>query len=1068
MSFDPVSPSLDLVALEETVLSRWETDDVFHESLRRRANAPEWVFYEGPPTANGRPGIHHVWARLFKDIYPRFHTMSGKHVARKGGWDCHGLPVEVEVEKELGFTGKHEIEAFGIGEFNRLCRESVHRYVGDFEALTRRIGMWLDTDDAYWTLDNSFIETVWWLFRQIWDRGDIYEGHKVVPYCGRCGTALSSHELGQPGAYRDVTEASVYVRFPVVDADFDLLVWTTTPWTLVSNVGAAVGPDVEYVRVRTPSSFGHGAADGKRDLVMGAARVADVLGEDAEIVGPVAAADLVGRHYERPFDVLPMDTEGPNAGARIVAADFVTVDDGSGIVHLAPAFGEIDREVGEAEGLPLLNPVGPAASFVDTPEFTTPWAGTFVKDADPAIIDALAAAGKLEKVVDYTHSYPHCWRCSTPLIYWAKPTWFARTSAHRDEMLRENEQIGWHPEHIKHGRFGDWLENNVDWALSRDRFWGTPLPVWRCSECGADTCMGSVAELSALSHRDLSELDLHRPAVDDILLDCGACGREATARRVEPVLDAWFDSGSMPAAQLHYPFSGEGEFERRFPADFICEAIDQTRGWFYSLLAVNTLVFDRSPYKNVVCLALVVDKDGQKMSKSKGNVIDPWSVLDTAAPTRCAGTSSRRVHRGRRAECRWRRSTNRPASSSRCGTRTRSSSPTRTSTAGRLRRRPAATRHRPPMCSTVGCARGCTRRSPRSRIPSSRSTRYAARRPSTGSSTTSATGTSAARGSRFWNASGDGARDDAAHATLHECLSTLALLLAPFCPFVADELHRNLAGSDESVHLSDWPVADAAARDEALEVEMARARQVVSLGLAARMEAKLKVRRPLRKAFVLVPEATSPFGHGGRAFSGEVAAEVADALNVKQLEAVTDLEGLLDYSVVPNFRTLGPRLGKALPQVKDTLAKADGAAVRRAFDADGFFELVLADGTTVRLGPDDVDVRAASHEELALAQEAGYTVALDTTADDELLAEGAARDVIRLINEQRKTLGFEIADRITVRIAASGRLGAAIHLHRDRIAADVLAVSFELLDELPGAPELDVDGEPLGLDIAKA
>ena len=1068
MSFDPVSPSLDLVALEESALSRWETDDVFHESLRRRAHAPEWVFYEGPPTANGRPGIHHVWARLFKDIYPRFHTMNGKHVARKGGWDCHGLPVEVEVEKELGFTGKHEIEAFGIGEFNRLCRESVQRYVGDFEALTRRIGMWLDTDDAYWTLDNSFIETVWWLFRQIWDHGDIYEGHKVVPYCGRCGTALSSHELGQPGAYRDVTEASVYVRFPVVDADFDLLVWTTTPWTLVSNVGAAVGPDVDYVRVK-------GRA-GKRDLVMGAARVADVLGEDAEIVGPVAAADLVGLRYERPFDLVPMEASASVAngegGGRVVAADFVTVDDGSGIVHLAPAFGEIDREVGEAEGLPVLNPVGPAATFVDQPEFTTPWAGIFVKDADPAIIDALAAAGKLEKVVDYTHSYPHCWRCSTPLIYWAKPTWFARTSAHRDEMLRENEQIGWHPEHIKHGRFGDWLENNVDWALSRDRFWGTPLPVWRCSECGADTCVGSVAELSALSHRDLSALDLHRPAVDDILLDCGACGREATARRVEPVLDAWFDSGSMPAAQLHYPFSGEGEFERRFPADFICEAIDQTRGWFYSLLAVNTLVFDRSPYKNVVCLALVVDKDGQKMSKSKGNVIDPWSVLDTRGADALrwnffsAGSpwTPRRVsveaidESARFLVTLW---------------NTYSFFVTYANLDGWT---PEAAPGRDAAPSAHVLDRWV-----RSRLHAT----IAAVSESL-ESFDALRGAQALDGfvddlsnwyvrrsrSRFWNSGSeggaDGARDDDAHATLHECLSTLALLLAPFCPFVADELHRNLAQDAQSVHLADWPVADTAARDEALEAEMARARQVVSLGLAARMEAKLKVRRPLRKAFVLVPETSSPFGHGGGVFSGDVAAEVADALNVKQLEAVTDLEGLLDYSVLPNFRTLGPRVGKSMPLVKDALANVDGADVRRALDVDGGYDVVLADGTTVRLGPDDVDVRAASHEELALAQEAGYAVALDTTPDDELLAEGAARDVIRLVNEQRKTLGFEIADRIHVRIAAGGRLGAAIHLHRDRIAADVLAVSFELLDELPGAPELDVDGEPLVLDIARA
>ncbi|MDT7582388.1 MAG: isoleucyl-tRNA synthetase, partial [Pseudonocardiales bacterium] len=616
MTFDPVAPSLDLVALEHAALDRWDVDDVFAESLRRREGAPEWVFYEGPPTANGRPGIHHVWARLFKDLYPRFQTMRGHHVDRKGGWDCHGLPVEVQVEQELGIHNKHEIEAFGIGEFNRLCRESVHRYVADFESLTKRIGMWLDTEHAYWTLDNSYIETVWWLFRQMWDNGDIYEGHKVVPYCGRCGTALSSHELGQPGAYQDVTEPSVYVRFPVVDRDFDLLVWTTTPWTLVSNVGAAVGPHVDYVRVR--------GQEGRRDLVMGAARVADVLGDDAEVLGPVTVDELVGLHYERPFDLLELD----ESGARIVAADFVTVDDGSGIVHLAPAFGEIDREVADAEGLPMLNPVGPAAAFVDSPLGSTPWAGVFVKDADPAIIDALAAAGKLETVVDYTHSYPHCWRCGTPLVYWAKPTWFARTSAHKDELLRENETIGWHPAHIKHGRFGDWLENNVDWALSRDRFWGTPLPVWRCDDCGTDTSIGSLPELAERSGRDLAELDLHRPAVDDVTIDCPKCERPG-ARRVDPVLDAWFDSGAMPAAQFHHPFEHADEFEARFPADFICEAIDQTRGWFYSLLAVNTLVFGRTPYRNVVCLALVVDKDGQKMSKSKGNVIDPWTVLDT-------------------------------------------------------------------------------------------------------------------------------------------------------------------------------------------------------------------------------------------------------------------------------------------------------------------------------------------------------------------------------------------------------------------------------------------------------
>ncbi len=783
MAFVPVPASIDLVALEEAVLTRWDTDDVFAESLRRREGSPEWVFYEGPPTANGRPGIHHVWARLFKDIYPRFHTMRGRHVARKGGWDCHGLPVEVEVEKELGFTSKHQIEAYGIAEFNRLCRESVRRYVSDFESLTKRIGMWLDTDDAYWTLDNDFIESVWWQFRQIWDAGNIYEGHKVVPYCGRCGTALSSHELGQPGAYRDVTEPSVYVRFPVVDRDFDLLVWTTTPWTLVSNVAAAVGPDVTYVRVA--------GSDGRRDLVMASARVVDVLGEDAAIVGVVSAGDLVGLRYERPFDFLPLDDAGSaperQGGARVVAADFVTVEDGSGIVHLAPAFGEIDREVAEAEGLPLLNPVGPAAEFVDPPGATTPWTGMFVKDADPLIVDALAASGRLERVVDYTHSYPHCWRCGTPLIYWAKPTWFARTSARKDELLRENEAIGWHPEHIKHGRFGDWLENNVDWALSRDRFWGTPLPIWRCDDCGTDTCIGSVAELAERAGRDLTDLDLHRPAVDEIVIDCPKC-EQPGARRVDPVLDAWFDSGAMPAAQFHYPFENEELFEQRFPADFICEAIDQTRGWFYSLLAVNTLVFDRSPYRNVVCLALVVDKDGQKMSKSKGNVIDPWTVLDTRGADALrwnffsAGSpwTPRRVsveaidESARFLVTLWNTYSFFVTYANLDGWEPSAAAATEPSTHV-LDRWVRSRLHGTVETVTESLDAFDALRGAQAldRFVDDLSNWYVRRsRP------------------RFWNAN-----DSTAHATLHECLSTVAKLLAPFTPFVADELHGNLAGS---------------------------------------------------------------------------------------------------------------------------------------------------------------------------------------------------------------------------------------------------------------------------------
>ncbi|HXY92017.1 MAG TPA: isoleucine--tRNA ligase [Acidimicrobiia bacterium] len=1039
MPFDPV-PAFDLVRLEENVLAQWRERDVFAEGLRRREGAPEWVFYEGPPTANGRPGIHHVWARTFKDVYPRFQTMRGHYVARKAGWDCHGLPVEIEVEKELGFTNKHDIEEFGIAAFNQRCRESVFRYVEDWSALTTRIGMWLDTAHAYWTLTNEYIESVWWQFKQIWDTGDVYEGNKVVPYCGRCGTALSSHELGQPDVYQDVTERSVYVRFPVAGRDFDLLVWTTTPWTLVSNVAAAVGPGVEYVRVR-----GEGGA---RDVVLASARVHDVIGDAAEVMGTVAVDDLVGLRYQRPFDLLPLSTDDT---PRVVADEFVTIDEGSGIVHLAPAFGEIDREVAAREGLPMLNPVGPAAAFVDTP-----YAGQFVKDADRALIDVLERTGRLFAVVDHTHSYPHCWRCGTPLIYWAKPEWFARTTAHKAELLRENEGIGWHPDYIKHGRFGDWLENNVDWALSRDRYWGTPLPIWRCRDCGADTCVGSVAELEELAGRPLADLDLHRPAVDDVVVDCPKCnGGRAT--RVEPVLDVWFDSGAMPAAQFHYPFENGELFERRFPADFICEAIDQTRGWFYSLLAINTLVFGQTPYRDVVCLALLLNSEGQRMSKSRGTVIDPWTILESQGAD----------------ALRW----NFLSSSSPW-------TPKRVSREGI----DESTRVLMTLWQTYkffvtyanldgwepGADAGASGtvhvldRWIRSRLDDTvrRVTRSlddfdALRAAESVEAFVDDLSNWYVRRSRarFWNA--DGHHDAAAHATLHAALETVARLLAPMTPFLADALYQNLARTEESVHLVDWPSTDDAAVDTDLESEMARARTIVSLGLSARMEAKLKVRQPLSRALVLLP--------GGARFSDDVAREVADELNVKHLEMVTSLEGLLDYSVVPNFRTLGPKVGKRVPLVKDSLARVDGATVQRALDARGRFELALDDGTTVELTAADVEVRAQSHEELALAQGDGYAIALDTTLDDELRAEGIARDLIRAINDLRKDRDFDIADRVHVRVVARDRVHAAAHEHRDRIAREVLAVTFAVEgDALAPEATTTIDGVPVALEVTRA
>jgi isoleucyl-tRNA synthetase len=1035
MPFDPVDPRLDLVALEEQVLARWRDRDVFAESLRRRAGAPEWVFYEGPPTANGRPGIHHVWARFFKDLYPRFHTMRGKYVARKAGWDCHGLPVEVEVEKELGFSGKPQIEDYGIEAFNARCRQSVQRYVEDWSALTSRIGMWLDLSDAYSTMSNEFMETVWWTVKQMWDDDLIYEGSKVVPYCGRCGTALSSHELGQPGAYRDIVDDSVYVRFPVPGADFDLVVWTTTPWTLVSNVGAAVGPEITYARVRDP--------EGGRDLVLAESRVAAVLGDDVQVVGTMPAADLVGLRYTRPFADLPAEGDG----WRVVSADFVTVDDGSGIVHLAPAFGEIDREVGEAEGLPMLNPVNAQARFEPTVPSV---AGQFVKDADPALIDALRAGGSLVRIAPYEHSYPHCWRCGTPLIYWAKPTWFARTSTRKDAMLAENEQIGWHPEHIRHGRFGDWLANNIDWALSRDRFWGTPIPVWRCTDCGDDTCIGSVAELSERAGRDLSELDLHRPFVDDVEIACSRCA--GRARRVEPVLDTWFDSGSMPAAQWHYPFENTETFEHRFPADFICEAIDQTRGWFYSLLAVNTLVFGRSPYRNVVCLSLLLDHDGQKMSKSRGNVMDPWEVINS---------------RGADA-VRWNF-----AYASSPWTPKRVSLDNIDETTNRFIVTLWNT-----YCFFTTYANLDGWAAPGIPAPSARDQQHVmdvwirSRLHSTIRDVTDAfeefdalraTQTLDAfvdelsnwyvrrSRSRFWKAS-----DGAAHAVLHECLRTVTQLLAPVCPFLADDMYRNLADTTDSVHWSDWPTVDEAAIDPTLEADMALARELVSLGLSARAESKLKVRQPLPRAIALVPP--------GTVIPQAIADQIAEELNVKRLELVTTLEGLLDYSVQPNFRALGPKVGPKLPRVKELLAAADGAQIRRALETDGSFTLDV-DGDPVVLTADEVQIRAASHEELVLAQAGERAVALDTTLDDSLRAEGHARELVRDVNDQRKAQGFSIADRIELRVDAGEPLASAFRTHATWIATEVLAVDLAL-GPFSGEPtDIAVDGHPVRVGL---
>ena len=1031
MPFGPVDPQLDLVALEQRVIARWQEEALFEQVKALRKGAAPWIFYEGPPTANGKPGLHHVWARAFKDLFPRFQTMRGHDVPRKGGWDCHGLPVEIEVEKELGLTNKHQIEAFGIAEFNARCRQSVERYVQDWEALTERAGVWIDTDDAYRTLDNTYIESVWWLLRRLWDKGLLYEGHRVSPYCPRCGTALSSHELGQPGVYREVADPAAYVRFPVVGGETDLLVWTTTPWTLISNVAAAVGPDIEYVRVR--------AAEGGRDMVMSAARAA----EGANVIERFYGRDLVGVRYSRPYEFLPLDAD---KALRVVAADFVSTEEGSGIVHIAPGFGADDMEVGRAHNLPVLNPVGPDGTF---DERITPWVGRAVKDTDREIIGDLLRRGLLVAAEEYRHSYPHCWRCGTPLIYWAKTSWFVRTSERQGDLLRENEGINWHPEHIKEGRFGDWLKNNVDWALSRDRYWGTPLPIWRCP-AAHDTCVGSVEELSERSGRDLAQLDLHRPAVDEVTLACGVDGCSETAQRVTPVLDAWFDSGSMPSAQHHFPFADPsqagGGAPPHFPADFICEAIDQTRGWFYSLLAVNTLVFDSTPYRNVVCLAHIVDQDGAKMSKSKGNVIDPWDIFEGFGADALrwyffsAGSpwTSRRVYEdGIRESTRktlltlWNVysffATYADLDGWQPGDWTTNHVMDRW-ILSQLRGTIAAVTEDLEGFDALGAATAIAT------FVDDLSNWYVRRsRP------------------RFWGGPGQPS-DGGAHAVLYRCLVVTSQLLAPFCPFLADEMYRTLTRAP-SVHLTDWPRA-VAEPDAELAAEMEAARRIVGLGRAARTDAGVRTRQPLRRALLL---------HPGTALSDEVKAEVKAELNVRELEDVETLSDLITWTVVPNFRLLGPRLGKKVNDVKAALAAADGSEVRRALDSQGFVEIAGE-----RLSADDVEVRADRHEDFALAQEGGWAVALDLELDDDLRSEGLARELVRDLNDLRKQRDLALSDRITLTVEAGPRVTVALASYGPWVAGQVLALDLVLGPAGEGAVSLDVDGEPVRVDLQVA
>jgi isoleucyl-tRNA synthetase len=1048
--FKPVDTKQSFPELEEQVLARWRERNVFNRSLAKREDAEVWSFYEGPPTANGRPGSHHVLARVFKDIYPRYKSMCGYRVPRKAGWDCHGLPVELEVEKELGISSKQEIEEYGIAEFNKRCRESVFEYVEEWNRLTERIGFWIDLDDPYVTLDNDYIESVWWSLRELWDSDRLYEGHKVVPYCPRCGTALSSHEVAL--GYKDVEDPSIYVRFPLLDAENEsLLVWTTTPWTLPGNQAVAVAPDITYAKARV---------DGET-LILAKPLVERVLGEGVEIVDELEGSELVGRSYLGP--VFALNDQEPG-GFPVISGDFVTTEDGTGLVHIAPAFGEDDYTVAAENGIfdptqhgSLYNPVGLDGHF---DRRVVGFEGKFVKDPEVTreLIADLDKRGLLFREQVYEHAYPHCWRCGTPLLYYAKSSWYIATSQARDQLLANNEEIGWHPEHIKHGRFGKWLENNVDWALSRDRYWGTPLPIWECTgvQCDGRFCAGSVEDLRERAKGDVPD-DLHRPYIDEVAIDCEKCGGEM--RRVESVIDTWYDSGAMPFAQFHYPFENEELFKERFPADFICEALDQTRGWFYTLLAESTLLFGESSYRNCVCLGLILDPDGQKMSKSKGNVVEPGDVISVhgADAFRWYYLTAQQPWSGYRFSVDTVGESVRQflltlwntysfwvlyANAENLGPEDFSAPPEPSEdldrwALSRLQATVATVRERMDEfdCTTAGKAIA--------EFVEELSNWYVrlSRR-------------------RFW----DG--DRVAFATLRHCLLETAALLAPFTPFLADEIHLNLAGGEaeelggrpDSVHLRDFPAADPKLADPELEAAMEAVRRTVELGRAARAQAKAKVRQPLRRAVIVANDTER------EAISAH--AELVKAeLNVKELDFVTEEAELVSYAVKPNYRALGPRFGKRMPQVAAAVEALDPVHVA-AVMADGGEVGINVDGDEHALGPDELTLALQPLEGYEVEAEAGHAVALQLELDDELRREGLAREIVHAVQIARKEAGLEITDRIELSLGGDADLLDAARSHEVYLAGEVLAISVAY--DSPDGIVAKIDGSELVISVTHA
>lgn len=1034
--YKKVPTDLKFVEREREVEKFWRENHIFEKSIEDRKDAPTYMFYDGPPTANGKPHIGHALTRVIKDMIPRYRTMKGYKVPRKAGWDTHGLPVEIEVEKELGINGKEQIENYGVAPFIEKCKESVWKYKGMWEEFSDVIGFWADMNDPYVTYHDSYIESEWWALKQIWDKGLLYKGFKVVPYCPRCGTPLSSHEVAQ--GYKDVKERSAIVRFKKKDEDVYFLAWTTTPWTLPSNVALCVNPEEDYVKVK----------HGDYTYILASALVETVLKEDYTVLETYKGKELEGIEYEPLWG-------GLNVKGKawfVVCDSYVTLTDGTGIVHIAPAFGEDDSRIGRNYDLPFVQLVDAQGNLTKE----TKWEGVFVKDADKLVLKDLEENGKLFDAPVFEHSYPHCWRCNTPLIYYARESWYIKMTAVKEDIIRNNNTINWIPESIGKGRFGDWLENIQDWAVSRNRYWGTPLNVWIC-ECGHMHSIGSIEELKSMSKNCPDNIELHRPYIDAVTITCPECGKEM--KRTPEVLDAWFDSGSMPFAQHHYPFENHEKFEAQFPADFISEAVDQTRGWFYSLLAISTLIFNKAPYKNVIVMGHVQDEDGQKMSKSKGNAVDPMDALNkfgadairwyfyvNSAPWLPNRFHDKAVEEGQRKFL---------------GTLWNtyafyvlyadidSFDPTKynleydklsvmdkwlLSKLNTLVKTVDDYLNNYKITETARALQSFT---------DDMSNWYVRR-----------------CRERFW---AKGMEQDKVNAymTLYTALITLSKIAAPMIPFMTEEIYQNLVRSvdknaPESIHLTDFPTVNEEFIDKDLEISMDEVLDIVVLGRAARNSANIKNRQPIGNMYVKAETVLDPF----------YVEIIEDELNVKAVEFKDDVEEFVSYSFKPQLKTVGPKYGKLLGKIKEALASLDGHAAMKSLNDTGSVDFEF-DGEKVSLGREDLLIETAKNDDFVTEADNKTTVVLDIRLSEELIEEGFVRELISKVQTMRKEAGFEVVDHIVLSQTGNERIAEIIKKNEAVIKNDTLADEIVYNNVEGYTKDWNLNGENTSLGVSK-